>query len=289
MRGRRARFPTSAARQTLTSPRTRGGGGGGVRAASSSRKPSLIALGWAIASLELLWPLGPLCTLGKGVISSEHFRALHWGALSAALHPAYGLGLRGRPTAPRRRNSPGAEGDQAQGLCLEAWAAWTREAVSLFPGWQTGMFLLSSCVEASFPPPQTPPQEPPPCPHPRAGNALGSEGAGLALRGCFWASRRLGSCSPRQPAGPPSHRVTPAHSGLTLPAFSTEGLAGGERATPGPGPLKTADSYPMEPNPSPPPLNYPGGRCGPRKVWVHSPPSESLSPTRGDGRMLPWW
>lgn len=38
------------------------GGGWGVHAASSSRKPSLIALGWAIASLELLWPLGPLCT-----------------------------------------------------------------------------------------------------------------------------------------------------------------------------------------------------------------------------------
>lgn len=131
--GRRALFPTSAARQTLTSPRTRAGGGA-VRAASSSRKPSLIALGWAIASLELLWPLGPLCTSGKAVLSSEHSRALRWGALSAALHPAYGPGLRGWPAAPRRRNSPGTEGDHAQGLCLEAWAAWRREAASLLPG-----------------------------------------------------------------------------------------------------------------------------------------------------------
>lgn len=253
-------------------------GGGGVGAASSSRKPSLTALGWAIASLELLWPLGPLCTLGKGVLSSEYFRALRWGALSTALHPAYGLGLRGRPTAPRRRNSPGAEGDQAQGLCLEAWAAWTRKAVSLFPGWQTGIILLSSHVEASFPPPQTSPKEPPPCPHPRAGNALGSEGQGWPSTGVSWASWRLGSWSPRQPRGPPSRRVTPSHSGLTLPAF-TEGLAGGEWATPGPGPLKTADSYPMELNLSPPSLNYPGGRCGPSSPL--SSPGASFSNLRG--------
>ncbi|ELR57288.1 hypothetical protein M91_16657 [Bos mutus] len=70
-----------------------------------------------------------------------------------------------------------------------------------------------------------------------------------------------------------SYRVTPAHSGHRLPAFSTEGLAAGEWATPGPGPLKTADSYPVEPNPSPPPLNYPGGqgfRAGSQEVELLS-------------------
>lgn len=54
-------FPNQLPRGLLV-PLGLGGGVGGVHAASSSRKPSLIALGWAIASLELLRPLGPVRT-----------------------------------------------------------------------------------------------------------------------------------------------------------------------------------------------------------------------------------